>query len=54
MAVHTLATLAVTGLVALVVYEWLGLAFLRRSWINFDLLWTGALAATGLLLIVTA
>ncbi len=53
-AVHTLAALAVTGLVALVVHDWIGLAFLRRSWINFDLLWTGALAATGLVLIVMA
>jgi hypothetical protein len=53
-ALHTLMTLVVTGLVALVVYEWLGLAFLRRSWINFDLLWTGALITTGLVLIITA
>ncbi len=53
-AVHTLTALAVTGLVALVVHEWLGLAFLRRGWINFDLLWTGALVATGLALIATA
>ena len=51
---HTLATLAVTGLVALVVHDWLGLAFLRRSWINFDLLWSGALVTTGLVLIATA
>ena len=35
-AVHTVAMLAVTGLIALVVHEWVGLAFLRRSWINFD------------------
>ena len=47
------ATVAVTGLVALVVHEWFGLAFLRRSWINFDLLWTGGLVATGLILMVT-
>ncbi len=53
-AVHTLAMLTVTGLVALAVHEWLGLAFLRRSWINFDLLWTGGLVTTGLVLIVTA
>jgi hypothetical protein len=52
-AVHTLATLAVTGLIALVVHEWFGLAFLRRSWINFDLLWTGGLIATGLILMIT-
>ena len=53
-AVHTLTMLAVMGLIAIVVYEWLGLAFLRRSWINFDLLWTGALGATGLALIIMA
>jgi hypothetical protein len=52
--VHTLATLAVTALVALVVHDWLGVAFLRRNWINFDLLWTGALAATGAALAATA
>jgi hypothetical protein len=53
-AVHTTATMVITGVVALVVYEWLGLAFLRRSWINFDLLWTGMLVATGLALIIAA
>jgi len=51
---HTLAMLAVTGLVSLVVHDWLGLAFLKQSWINFDLLWTGALIGTGLVLAVTA
>jgi hypothetical protein len=50
--VHTLATLVVTGLIALVVYEWVGLGFLRQNWINFDLLWTGTLFAVGLLLLV--
>ena len=49
---HTLATLVVTGVIALIVYDWLGLAFLRRGWINFDLLWGGALALTGLVLII--
>ncbi len=53
-AVHTLAMLAVTALVALVVHEWVGVAFLRRSWINFDMLWTGGLVTTGLVLLVTA
>jgi hypothetical protein len=52
--VHSLATLAVTGLVALAVHDWLGLAVLRRGWINFDRLWTGALAATGGALVLTA
>lgn len=52
--VHTLAMLAVTGVIAVVVYEWVGLAFLRRAWINLDLLWTAALATTGLILLATA
>jgi hypothetical protein len=51
-AVHTLATLLVTGSIAVIVYEWLGLEFLRRSWINFDLLWGVALIATGGILMV--
>src|SRR5215467_8908197 len=45
--VHTLATLLVTGSIALIVYEWFGLQFLRASWINFDWLWCIALIATG-------
>ncbi|MGH2782975.1 MAG: hypothetical protein ACRDLA_16520 [Thermoleophilaceae bacterium] len=53
-AVHTLAMLAVTGTIAMVVYEWIGLAFLRRGWINLDRLWTIALIATGLLLLASA
>ena len=52
--VHTAAMLAVTGLVAIVVYEWVGLAMLRRAWINLDLLWTVALALTGVLLLGAA
>ena len=53
-AVHTIAMLAVTGAMAVLVYEWIGLAVLRSAWIKLDLLWTAALAATGLLLIVLA
>jgi hypothetical protein len=51
-ALHTGAMLAVTALMAVAVYEWVGLAILRRAWLNVDLIWTGALAATGLLLIL--
>ncbi|MFP3944863.1 MAG: hypothetical protein ACLFWF_13275 [Alphaproteobacteria bacterium] len=50
--VHSLAMLAVTGAIALAVYEWLGLAFLRRGWINLDLLWSLALAGAGLILLL--
>ena len=46
--VHTIAYLAVTGLVAWVVYRKLGLALLRKTWFNFDLLWAFALVVTGL------
>ena len=35
--VHTVAYLAVTGLLAWVVYRKLGLALLRKTWFNFDL-----------------
>ena len=49
--VHTGAMLAVTGAVAVAVYEWLGLGFLRWSWINFDLVWVGALVVAGIILI---
>lgn len=50
--VHTGAMLAVTAAMAGLVYEWLGLEFLRRGWINLDRIWVAALAATGLLLII--
>lgn len=53
-AVHMGAMLAVTGVIALTVYEWVGLSILRSAWINFDWLWTAALAATGALLLVLA
>ena len=50
--VHSLAMLATTGTIAVAVYEWLGVAFLRRGWLNLDRLWTAALLATGLILLM--
>ena len=47
--VHTVAYLAVTGLLAWAVYRKLGLAILRKAWFNFDLIWAVALVATGLI-----
>jgi len=44
---HTAAMLAVAGVVAVVVYRWVGLAFLRRGWINVDFIWAIALIAAG-------
>ena len=46
--VHTTAYLAVTGIVAWVVYRKFGLALLRKTWFNFDLVWGVALVAAGL------
>jgi len=54
LGVHTLAMLAAAGAVALVVYEWAGLAFLRRGWINVDLVWVVALIGAGVILSVMA
>jgi hypothetical protein len=44
--VHTIGYLLVTGIVAFVVYDKLGLEVLRRAWVNLDLLWAVALIAT--------
>jgi hypothetical protein len=51
-AIHTLAMLAVAGAVAIAVYEWIGLAFLRRAWINLDLMWVLVLIGAGVILLV--
>jgi hypothetical protein len=51
LAVHSAAMLVATAVAAFLVYDWLGVAVLRRGWVNLDLLWTLALAATGLLLL---
>jgi hypothetical protein len=50
--VHTMAYLAVTGLIAWVVYRKLGLAVLRKTWLNLDLVWAVALVVTGLVTLV--
>jgi hypothetical protein len=47
--VHTIGYLLLMGLVALVVYEKLGLALLRHAWFNLDLLWAGSLVTAGML-----
>jgi hypothetical protein len=50
--VHTAAMLATIAIVSLAVYNWVGVAFLRRGWINLDLVWTVALSLCGFLLLV--
>jgi hypothetical protein len=49
----SLAMLLTTGAVALIVYQWAGLDFLRRGWINVDLVWAAALIGMGSWLILT-
>lgn len=46
--VHSAGYLLVTGAIAALVYERIGLGFLRRGWINLDLVWAAALVITGL------
>jgi len=45
--IHTLGYLLVTGLVAFVVYEKVGLEVLRKAWVNLDLIWAVALIVSG-------
>ena len=50
--VHTSAYLAVTGLIAWVVYRKFGLALLRKAWLNLNVAWAVALVVTGLVVLV--
>ena len=52
LSLHTAAMLATIGLVSIVVYKWIGVGFLRRGWINLDLLWTIALVICGIIVLV--
>ncbi|MEU4790887.1 hypothetical protein ACFWRG_19540 [Micromonospora tulbaghiae] len=53
-AVHTVAMLAVALVVALLVYEVLGVGVLRRAWFNVDRLWAGVLVAAGVVTLIGA
>ena len=45
--VHTFAMFVVAGTIAVLVYEVVGLAVLRRAWFDLDRLWAAALIAAG-------
>jgi hypothetical protein len=45
--VHGAGYLAATAVLALLVYEKLGIGLIRRAWLNVDLLWAVALIVTG-------
>ncbi len=46
-AVHTLSMTIAGGAVATVIYLWLGLKFLSRTWFNLDLVWALSLIVVG-------
>ena len=50
--VHTAGYLLVTAVLAVVVYERAALHLVRRAWINFDLVWAGALVLTGVAVVM--
>src|SRR5262249_34288567 len=52
LSVHTATMLATIAVVALIVYRFVGVAFLRRGWINLDLIWVAALFVCGVVLLV--
>src|ERR1700693_5811039 len=47
---HTISHLIVSGLIAWIVYDFIGLAILRRSWINLDLIWCFTLLGAAVVL----
>jgi hypothetical protein len=49
-AVHTVSHLIVSGIIAWIVYDFVGLAILRRSWINLDLIWCFTLLGAAIVL----
>ena len=48
-AAHTIAMSVAGGAVALGVYHWLGLKFLRQGWFNLDVVWAVSLICVGAL-----
>ncbi len=53
LVVHSLAMLLAMTTAALVAFRLTGVGVLRRIWINTDALWSIALAASGIVLLLT-
>src|SRR5262249_31926346 len=51
LGVHSGAMLATIAAVSLIVYHWTGVDFLRRGWVNLDLIWVAVLALCGAILL---
>jgi uncharacterized protein (DUF486 family) len=50
---HVAAMLAVMSVVALLVYDHVGLAIVKKAWINLDALWAAAFVMAGALTLFT-
>ena len=50
---HVAAMLAVMAVVALLVYDHVGVNVLKKSWINLDAVWAGAFVLAGVLTLFT-
>jgi hypothetical protein len=50
---HVAAMLAVMSVVALMVYDHVGVSVLRKRWINLDAVWAGAFVVAGVLTLFT-
>lgn len=51
---HTLSMVTAGGVIALLVYSWLGLKGLSRSWFNLDFVWAISLILIGAIGLLTA
>jgi hypothetical protein len=50
---HTAAMLVAMAVVAVLVYDRIGVLILRRAWVNLDLLWAVVVIAAGLATLFT-
>jgi len=48
---HTAAMMLAGGILAAIMYYWLGLKFLSRSWFNLDVVWALSLVVVGVIAI---
>jgi hypothetical protein len=53
-AVHAAAMIAVGGCAAWLVYRYLGVKFVSRSWFNLETLWAVSLVLVGVIALVIA
>ena len=50
---HVGAMIAVMGVIAVLVYEYVGVGLLRKAWLNLDSVWAAAFVCAGVLTFVT-